>query len=252
MEKVRVGIPKQIGAYLVQSADHITGATGRTLTIEISKAGNVFQEAEADFTEVGYGWYDINFTSNDLGALGFLKVHISATGADPVDFELEVVAEFVSTTNPFTGQVDSYLTIDEGDAFFSTEMEHEAWDTANNDQKNRAIATATRLIDRLNFAGDKHDSEQVLEFPRNDDTTIPEDIKIACALICYALLDGVDVEEERRSLDFRNVSFSGVSGNYDRAVIHQAYLHNIPSVKAWSHLRPYLRDTSQITISRIN
>lgn len=74
------------------SGDHITGATGLTLTVTESKAGAAFGASAATVTEISTGWYKIALTTTDTNALGAFNLHITATGADPTDTADQVVA----------------------------------------------------------------------------------------------------------------------------------------------------------------
>ncbi|NJL71454.1 MAG: hypothetical protein HC888_07460 [Candidatus Competibacteraceae bacterium] len=110
---------------------------------------------------------------------------------------------------------------------------------------------ATRRIDRLRFAGCRADSEQENEFPRGSDTVVPDDIKIACCEIAYALLDGQNPEVDINDLAVSSQGFHGVRNAFEREY-HLAHIANgIPSAFAWSYLRPYLRDVSEVKISRV-
>lgn len=52
-----------------------------------------------------------------------------------------------------SGMPPTYVTVDEGDEYFRWSLNSAAWDDASNDDKSKAIVTATRAIDRLNFSG---------------------------------------------------------------------------------------------------
>ena len=107
--------------------------------------------------------------------------------------------------------------------YFEFRLHASAWEDAENDDKCRALVTATRLIDRLNFAGLRTADYirlqpinwlipqprtldpsslpgQNFEFPRNGSVTIPQDIMDAACEIALALLDGVDPELEMQGL----------------------------------------------------
>lgn len=72
--------------FMVQSADHITGATGLTITATISKDGAAFGSPTGTITELANGWYYIDLDAADVDTLGALAMHFTATGADPTDF----------------------------------------------------------------------------------------------------------------------------------------------------------------------
>lgn len=76
----------------VSSTDHVTGATGLTLTITASKAGGTFNSISPTVTERGNGWYSLALTTSHTDTLGDLAVRVTATGADPIDLAAQVVA----------------------------------------------------------------------------------------------------------------------------------------------------------------
>jgi hypothetical protein len=117
---------------MIQSADHISGLTGATVTVTLSKAGAAFGAAAGTVTEVANGHYKVAYTTADLNTLGDLAVHATATSGDPTDFIDQVVAgifknviynnfEFVVTDstnhNPATGKTVTLTRSIDGGAF---------------------------------------------------------------------------------------------------------------------------------------
>ena len=169
-----------------------------------------------------------------------------------------------------------YGSISEANAYFLTRLHSDAWENASANNQTKALYTATRIIDRLNYKGYKHavfliledatdynpvsqetrraaEASQELEFPRDGDTLVPEDIKIACFEIAYALLDGVDPDLELENLGVTNQGYGGVKTAYNRdqqPIEH--ILHGIPSAMAWRILKPFLRDGRAVTTVRVN
>jgi hypothetical protein len=87
---------KQSTAYtrmflMVDSTDHITGKTGLTVTVTLSKAGGAFGAAGGTITEVSSGWYKIALTTTDTNTLGDLAYHCTSTGADATDIADQVI-----------------------------------------------------------------------------------------------------------------------------------------------------------------
>lgn len=78
--------------YLVSSTDHITGKTGASPAVTISKAAATFAAAAGTVTEISAGWYKIALTTVDTNTLGDLAYDITASGADATDFADQVVA----------------------------------------------------------------------------------------------------------------------------------------------------------------
>jgi hypothetical protein len=82
---------------MVDSADHITGKTGLTVAVTLSKDGGAFAATSGAVTEIGSGWYALAGNATDRNTLGELAVHATATGADPFDdrYEITVYDPFV-------------------------------------------------------------------------------------------------------------------------------------------------------------
>lgn len=77
---------------MVQSADHITGATGLTLTVTASKDGGAFGSISPTVTERGNGWYSIALTASHTDTLGDIALQITAASADPSSVLGQVIA----------------------------------------------------------------------------------------------------------------------------------------------------------------
>lgn len=77
---------------MVDSSDHITGKTGLTPTVTISKNLGSFASPSGAISEIGNGWYKIAGNSTDSNTVGELIIHATATGADPTDTSYTIVA----------------------------------------------------------------------------------------------------------------------------------------------------------------
>ena len=82
---------------------------------------------------------------------------------------------------------NSYVTLTEANTYFETVPDSSTWTNKTDDQKNRALISATRWIDSFVFYGDRCDDGQALKFPRNNYqvdgvelscSTIPNNIKL--------------------------------------------------------------------------
>ena len=80
---------------LIQSADHITGATGLVPTVTLAKNTGAFGPPAGVVTEVSVGWYQVAPNAVDANTLGPLLLHATAVGADPCDDPFRVVTECV-------------------------------------------------------------------------------------------------------------------------------------------------------------
>jgi hypothetical protein len=78
--------------FMTDSADHVTGKTGLTLTITASKNGGAFASISPTVTERGNGWYSLALTASHTDTAGDLALHVTSTGADPSDLVWQVVS----------------------------------------------------------------------------------------------------------------------------------------------------------------
>jgi len=148
-----------------------------------------------------------------------------------------------------------YISVEDAQDYFDDRLNTGAWDvhsvTGDGDQE-KALKQATRIINRLNFIGSKTDDAQENQFPRGGDTEIPEDIEIACCEIAIALLDGVDPDIEMENLNMTTQAYGQTSTSYDRTNPAEHILAGVPSATAWRYLKPYLRDSRQVNVSRVS
>lgn len=79
--------------FMVDETDHITGLASLTLTITASKDGAAFASITPTVTDRGSGWYNLALTTSHSDTLGDLALHITSTGADPLDVAWEVVTD---------------------------------------------------------------------------------------------------------------------------------------------------------------
>ena len=168
----------------------------------------------------------------------------------------------------------TYVTMNEAIAYFAERLNEVAWTDATPQDRTKALIAATRIIDRLNFKGYKkpvydyiasvtdgciEQSEinaasltQELQFPRDTDTDVPEEIKLACYEIAYALLDEVDPDTELENLAIISHGYASVRTTYSRSHNPPEHLNaGVPSATAWRYLRPFLREPGGIILSRV-
>lgn len=168
---------------------------------------------------------------------------------------------------------DIYGTAAGADAYFDARLHEHVWTESTSDERTKALVMATRIIDVLNFKGDKHtvyelleddpyasdeeireaEQEQLLEFPRGEDTVVPEVIDTVCYEIAYALLDGKDPDLELENLGISSQTYGAVSTAYNRNQTLIEHLVNcVPSAQAWNWLKPFLRDEDILALSRVS
>ena len=146
-----------------------------------------------------------------------------------------------------------YGTLSEADTYFLTERFDlsQLWAKETDQNKQAALAMATRAIDQLNFIGDKNDETQELEFPRGADTVVPTQIEHACYERAYCYLDGIDPEREAELEASLSVAVGPVRERKSSDFIPEHRKHGIPSATAWRLLFPFLRNNRDIVLVRV-
>lgn len=180
---------------------------------------------------------------------------------------------------------DSYGSVAEATDYFANRLHEFAWTQAEPTDRPKALIFATRIIDTLNFKGNKAtisalltasgcDSDisealddccvsvaeiqeaslaQNLAFPRGTDTVPPDTIVCACYEIAHSLLDGKDPEIELENLGVISHGYASVRTTYSRGHVPIEHLINyVPNALAWRWLKPFLRDEDAIILRRVN
>lgn len=80
---------------MVESADHITGLTGASPTVTLSKNGGAFASPSGAVTEIANGWYKVAGNATDSNTAGPLALHATAASGDPTDI---VVGNVIDAT----------------------------------------------------------------------------------------------------------------------------------------------------------
>jgi hypothetical protein len=168
---------------------------------------------------------------------------------------------------------DVYGDLEEADEYFVTRLHETAWTNATAADRGKALVAARTIIDTLNYKGYKNsvylllqanpsatqeqirvaEADQLLEFPRGSDTEVPEAIRIAEYEIAYALLDGKDPELELENLAVSSMGYGAVKTAYERSQLPIEHIINmVPSSVAWRLLKPFLRDSDVLKLSRMS
>lgn len=180
-----------------------------------------------------------------------------------IDLTCESVLTVAQSSNSFDVICpDTYGTIIRANRYFDNRLRNRDWVDASLDDKKRALTEATTIIDTLNYVGEKTDSTQLHQFPRRAigsdtvtptiDTTVPNDIEVACYEIAIALLSGIDPDREIENLATSVQGFSQARATYDRAYVLEHIAAGVPSAKAWRLLKPYLRDPRRVKVCRVD
>lgn len=146
----------------------------------------------------------------------------------------------------------NYGTVAGGDDYFELKLRADDWENASESDKGKALFEATQIIDSLNYAGDKYSSTQELEFPRGEDTEVPDNIIKACYEIAIKLLGGFTREDALSRVGITSDNWGPVKRTYDPSQTPEYYLAGVPSAEAWTLLKPFLRTNSGVRIHRVN
>ncbi len=148
--------------------------------------------------------------------------------------------------------IETYADVATAQAYLDNRLSSftQPWDLAIDDDRLAALCTATEMIDRLNFLGCRTVAVQTLQFPRDGDTAIPEEIIRATALCAVTLLDGFDVEIELENLNMISQGYANVRSSFDRSVKPPHIINGIPNVEAWRYISPFLRSPNELEINR--
>jgi len=100
MRTLKQSTAYDLSVFMTDSADHVTGKTGLTLTITAGKAGAAFASISPTVTERGSGWYSAALTTSHTDTNGDMAFHITGTGADPSDLVVQIRANVLGDTLP--------------------------------------------------------------------------------------------------------------------------------------------------------
>ncbi len=147
---------------------------------------------------------------------------------------------------------NSYVTLAAANTYFETVPDSSTWVNKTDDQKNRALISATRWIDALSFYGDRCTETQALKWPREEYTV--DGIELACTLIP----EGIKVATYELARAFANdtssiTGTSGTTGIYDEVELGElrvkynktsqtsGVINNVFDVYPWlqTYLGPY-------------
>jgi hypothetical protein len=146
----------------------------------------------------------------------------------------------------------SYATLAEAYTYAYGLLRGTPFTTASDGDRQKALDEATSRIDALTYNGEKTDVDQVNQFPRDEDTEVPDDIKNACTEIAIKLLDGYNDDLEFEDQRIIQSKIGSLSTFHDRSSPSLHKIAGIPSIIAWRLLLPYMVDPREVRINRIS
>jgi len=157
---------------------------------------------------------------------------------------------------------NSYIDLTGADSYFETRLNADAWDNASEEEKKKALITATNRIDYYNFIGVKYDADQPLEFPRRyfhqiepfyrydqelQDGETPQEVKDATCEEAIELLDLNTALEKKQKQGITSESIGDTSRSYSEdAVKRKLQGRKLTSPEAKSLLQQYIKSTTKL------
>lgn len=145
--------------------------------------------------------------------------------------------------------MSNYVDASGGDEYFASRVGSDAWDDSEPSDKEKALGHATKIIDRLNYAGTPATADNA--FPRTGYEDVPTEIKDACCEIALALLDGINPELELENLMQVQSGYANLKTTFDRSQLPEHILAGVPSSTAWRLLKPWIVDSRSLKLTRV-
>jgi hypothetical protein len=145
--------------------------------------------------------------------------------------------------------VRSLSSIEDASTYFDGRLYATAWTDSDEDRQQKALNDATRIINLFQYKGQKTESGQLDQWPRQnilvenillDKTVTPDAVLIAQYEIAYAVLDGYDPERDLRSINVTSRGISSARIAYDSRAVPEHLMYGVPSALAWVSLLPFL------------
>jgi len=157
---------------------------------------------------------------------------------------------------------NSYISLEDAEDYFEMRLNNSDWNETTDVDKKKALITATKRIDYLNFIGRKSSSNQPLEFPRvyshSPNYFFPEDQSIVSGTKPQQLLDATCEEalalikqnnklEEKLQDGIEKESIGDTSRTYNSDVVKfKQQGRGLVSPEAKSLLRGYIKSTVRL------
>ena len=148
---------------------------------------------------------------------------------------------------------NSYASLSDSNDYFDTSPDSSTWSNKTDDEKKRALISATRWIETLVFYGDRCDEGQALKFPRTNYqvdgveltcTLIPNNIKYAQYELARALANDTDAMTGNIGTNgnIAEAKLGDLQVKYNLASQGNGSVNNIMDVYPWlqSYLGAYM------------
>lgn len=169
---------------MVQASDHISGLTGATPTVTISKNGAAFGAAAGVVAEIGNGWYKLTPAAGDVGTNGPGMLHATAAGGDPSDIPFQVLADLPGgTVSSVTGNVAGNVTGSVGSLATQakTDAENAVWNAVRASHTTTGTFGGDAISAPTNFGVMSIDASGHVALQSTEHTAIAADVLNATA-----------------------------------------------------------------------
>jgi hypothetical protein len=142
-------------------------------------------------------------------------------------------------SDPYT----SYAEVAEADAYLGASITATDWRAAGSDTKGRAMISAMRWMDSLNWQGERTEEDNAHAWPRSgidgvDEDTIPDALLAAFYELAAALVTDPELRTTLATKQIRSVSAGSVNITYG---VGQSFQVSTPLPKAtWELILPWL------------
>lgn len=202
---------------------------------------NVIVPAGQIMLRVSEGLYEYEFEDPSNGLSYLYVIKIGETYQTLVMDSPSILEEY-------------YVTLDYFEDYIKGCVNSEFCQDIESSKKIQAASAATRIIDRLNYIGEKVSADQIHEFPRLDQTEVPQTVKAACCEIMLSLLDGIDIDYEFEKLGTTSQKYANIKTTYKDTRYSAHIMAGVPSILAWKLLMLYVDYSSDLSIDlcRVN
>lgn len=139
-------------------------------------------------------------------------------------------------------KTNSFCTLDEAEAYHLVKLNNLAWVNASNEDKQKALISASHRLSLLNWIGEQYETKQALAWPRiiyrigtGFFYEFPQFLKSATAELAYNLLKGGN--ESGASDAVKSISFSGMKMDFKDAKPSQN--DDLP-LEVWALVEKYI------------
>jgi hypothetical protein len=111
-----------------------------------------------------------------------------------------------------TPGTNSYISLEDAEAYLTEHYPNAFW----NASQEAMLKLAAQVIDNTPWHGSKADDEQVMEFPRHEETEVSQAVKYAQCEEAYAQLQAMNSSRAKLQLEgVTSVTVSKASESYD-------------------------------------